>query len=249
MLIFILLPCLVGAVITYAQTEPEDLGGTVDGTIEIERDTQEKQDIWASEQAELQARYRTAKANVGYLSERRAAETQKAAALQENVAELRRRLEESQRLQDSLADTLSVILERLEKWVARDLPFLPEERAMRLDLLRQELAKPDIPGSDKLRRLLETLQIEAAYGGTIEVHQDQIQMGAEELFVDVLRLGRISVFWRTPDGKRMGEFDRATGEWVELPDKYARSVGLALDMAARIRPVELVALPLGRIQP
>jgi hypothetical protein len=245
----IMLVCLAGAVAAYAQADSDDLGQTVDGTIEIEQGTQGKQDAWADEKAELQARYRTAKANVGYLTERRNGEAEKAAALQERVAELQRRLEESKRLQESLEDTLSSILQRLEDWIDRDLPFLPAERSARLDLLREELARPDISGADKLRRLLEALQIEAAYGGTVEVYQDQIKLGAEELFVDILRLGRISVFWRTPDGERVGEFDRAQREWMELPGKYRRAIGVALDMAARIRPVELIGLPLGRIQP
>jgi hypothetical protein len=248
-LMSIVLLCLAGAVLAHAQSQTGDLGETVDGTVEIERGTQEKQDAWADEKAELQARYRTAQANVGYLTERRDGEAEKAAALQARVAELQRRLEESQRLQASLEDTLSAILLRLESWVERDLPFLPQERSTRLELLRQELARPDVAGADKLRRLLEALQIEAAYGGTVEVHQDQIVVGEEELFVDILRLGRISVFWRTPDGERVGEYDRAGGAWVELPGKHRRPIGLAMDMAARIRPVELVALPLGRIQP
>jgi hypothetical protein len=248
-LMSILLLCLAGAVFAYAQSEIDDLGKTVDGTIQIEQGTQQKQDAWADEKAELQARYRTAKANVAYLTEKRDAEAEKAAALQERVAELKRRLAESQRLQESLEDTLSAILHRLEDWVDRDLPFLPEERTARLDLLRQELARPDVPGSDKLRRLLEALQVEVAYGGTVEVYQGQITVNTEELFADILRLGRISVFWRTPDGDRVGEFDRARQDWIELPAKYRRAIGVAMDMAARIRPVELVSLPLGRIQP
>ena len=45
-----------------------------------------------------------------------------------------------------------------------------------------------------------------AHGGTVEVNQDHITVGpvetGEELFVDILRLGRISVFWRTLVGWR-----------------------------------------------
>jgi hypothetical protein len=59
----------------------------------------------------------------------------------------------------------------------------------------------------------------------------------------------VSVFWRTPDGKRCGEFDRGTNQWVEFPGKYNRNIEAAMDMATRMRPVELLSLPLGRIQP
>jgi hypothetical protein len=81
------------------------------------------------------------------------------------------------------------------------------------------------------------------------VVQERIHVGGDSLFVDVLRLGRVSVFWRTPDGDKVGEFDRATWSWVELPGKYIRTISDAMDMAARIRPVEVISLPLGRIQP
>ena len=51
----------------------------------------------------------------------------------------------------------------------------------------------------------------------------------------------------TPDGERAGTFDEASWEWVELPEKYHRDIYEAMDMAARIRPVEMTELPLGRI--
>jgi hypothetical protein len=140
-----------------------------------------------------------------------------------------------------------VVFEDLEDWVGRDLPFLLDERNHRLDLLRSELVRPDVTGAEKLRRILEALQIEAGYGNTVEVDQQKIVVSGEEIFVDMLRLGRVSVFWRTPDGKRVGEWDRGTAHWVELPGKYRRSIGYAMEMASRTRPIELISLPLGRI--
>jgi hypothetical protein len=124
-----------------------------------------------------------------------------------------------------------------------------EERKSRIDYLKKEIVKPDVSDADKLRRLLEALQIEMNYGSTVEVTQQKIDLGGDELFVDLLRVGRVSVFWRTPDGKRCGEYDRGTRRWVELPGKYNRNIGTAMDMATRMRPVELLDLPLGRIQP
>ena len=63
----------------------------------------------------------------------------------------------------------------------------------------------------------------------------------------MLRLGRVSLFWRTPDGKRAGEYDIAGSRWAELPEKYHGEIQSAMDMAARIRPVEIIELPVGRI--
>jgi hypothetical protein len=232
-----------------AQTEPVQVEATIDSTIGIRQATQQQADTWSSDRAALAQRYRAAEASIAYLTERRRLAADRLGGLEGRVGELQRRLAESARLQTGLEDTLGVFFARLEAWVASDLPFLPAERHLRLDHLRQELARPEVPPSEKLRRLLEAFQIEAQYGGTAEVYQDRVLVGADSLFVDVLRLGRLSLFWRTPDGARAGEYDRAAGAWVDLPGKHHRAIGLAMEMAERRRTVDLVSLPLGRIRP
>jgi hypothetical protein len=232
-----------------AQTESSDIKKVVDETVTREKSTQQKRDEWAAEKADLTVRYKTAKANVDYLLDRKAVEEKRLTAMQEAIADLERRLNESDRLNASLQDTLNAVVNRLEHWVDRDLPFLISEREARVEAIRNEIAKPDVSGAEKLRRVLEALMIEAQYGATVEVHQESIDVGGEELFVDILRIGRISVFWRTPDGRRAGEFDRGAGKWVELDGKFNRNIGMAMEMATRIRPVELISLPLGRIVP
>ncbi len=241
-----LLGCLAAAA---ARAQAPDVRGTVDGTLGIQQQTQARKDDWAQQAGTLQSRYRTAKADVAYLEARRDFQAGQVQAIEARIAEFERRLGEAVRLRNGIGDTLSVILGRLETHVARDLPFLPEERARRLESLKAELARPDVSSAEKLRRLLEALQVEAGYGGTVEVGEQVIGLDGSPLSVDVLKIGRLSLFWRTPDGKRVGEYDRASAGWRELPRKHARSIGMAMDMAARIRPTELIALPLGRVTP
>lgn len=231
-----------------AQEAPK-LGETVDKTVGTQQATQKKQDDWATEQAALLNRYRTAKANVEYLEKRESFEQSEVSALEANILELERRLLESTRLNESLQDTLNAVVGRLEEFVADDIPFLTEERSARVGSLKEEIARPDVTGAEKLRRVLEALQVEANYGNTVEVYQEQVQVGGETIFADMLRIGRVSVFWRTPDGKRVGEYDRASGTWIELDEKYTRPINLTVEMATRIRPTEIVDLPIGRIQP
>jgi hypothetical protein len=231
-----------------AQTTADGLQETVGGTVQIEQETQRQRDDWATEQAELEARYRTAKANVKYLQERITSEEGRVAALNESIAELERRMGEARTLQNSLQDTLDMTMLRFERFVENDLPFLADEREQRLESLRGELARPEVTGAEKLRRLLEAMQVETEYGKVVAVDQDEITVDGEPLFVDVLRVGRVSLFWRTPDGEKVGTFDRGTWEWVELPASYERSITIAIEMASRLRPVQLIDLPLGRIQ-
>ena len=262
-----LLPALVLALAVvvqpaqaFAQTDGQTDTGTVDQTadhlqdtvgeaLDSRRQTQQQLDDWSAEKAELVRRFRAAQGSVAWLEERRDEETARARAVEARVAELRRRLDEAQRLEESIADTLATILDRLDGSVERSLPFLPQERELRLGLLRQELVQPDVTAAEKLRRVLEALQVEAGYGGTVEIYQDQITVAGEDLHVDILRLGRLALFWRTPDLRRVGHYDPAQAAWTELDGSYGRPVGLAMEMAARIRPTEVIALPIGRIAP
>lgn len=245
-LVALLLVLIVGQLL--AQSSADDVRETVQGTVELDQRTQEERDAWASEQAELEARYRTAKANIAYLSDRIAGEEKAVAGLTESIEELERRMHEARLLQSSLQDTLDTVLVRFEEFVGSDLPFLTDERERRLDELRRELARPEVTGAEKLRRLLEALQIETEYGKSAEVEQQEITLDGEPIFVDVLRVGRVSLFWRTPDGDRAGTFDRGSWEWVELAPSYGRTIGNAIEMASRIRPVQLIDLPLGRVE-
>jgi hypothetical protein len=235
-----------------AATRAQDaarLSETVQKTVETHQQTQKRQQEWAGEQAELTARMRAARAQVAFFEEKKALEEKEVAALDKGIAELERRMVESVRLNESLLDTLNAVVTRLEAFVEGDLPFLIEERRARIAGVKEALARPDFTGAEKLRRVLEALQVEANYGNVAEVYQEKIIVNDEEIFADMVRVGRVSVYWLTPDGERVGEFDRGQGKWVELDHKYVRTVATTREMALRLRSVEVVALPLGRIQP
>ncbi len=216
-------------------------------TVAVAKETQAGLDGWSAERQALDVRYRTAKANIAYLQERLARKQEKAAALDNKVTELDRRLTESVRLEAVIQDTLDVVLGQLTEVVANDLPFLSNEREDRLANLRAVMASPDLAPAEKLRSLLEALLIEAQYGETVEVQPGTIVVDGRGVHADILRIGRLAMFWRSPDGSRIGTWDAATSTWVELPGKYNRVVSRSMEMATRMRPTELVSLPLGRI--
>ena len=243
-----------GIVFLFSATAPsaqdaKQLSETVDKTLETHREIQKKQTDWSREQSELSARYRSAWANVEYLEKRKALEEKEVQALDQTIAELERRMVESVRLNESLEDTLQSVVARLDNFVNGDLPFLVAERKARIAGVKDVIAKPDVTGAEKLRRVLEALQVEANYGSIVEVYQEKITVNDEVVYADMVRVGRLSVYWRTPDGLRVGEFDRAQGQWVELGEEYVRVINDTREMALRLRSTEVVLLPLGRIQP
>jgi len=241
----LLLACLTAAAQDPARETEQAAGEALDAR----RDSQEQLDGWATERAALKLRWQAAEAQVAYLEERAALERERLAALEAAGDELARRLEESQRLESSLEDTLLVILRDLETAVTDDLPFLPEERDRRLVSVRRELSDPAADSADKLRRVLEAVLVEARYGGALEVYQDRITVAGEELTCDLLYVGRLGLFWLTPDMTRGGSWDTAGNAFVELDGSDLDAIRHASEMATRRRAPGVLALPLGTVAP
>jgi hypothetical protein len=238
----------LGAALLAGAQENKSLSDTVAKTVETQQQTQKKQEAWAEEKSDYAARYRAAKAQVDYLEKTKAFEEKEVSSLDAGIAELERRMVESAKLKDNLEDSLNVVVNRLDEWVKQDIPFLVKERSDRLASVREAIAKPEVTGAEKLRRVLEALQVEANYGNTVDVSQERIKVGNDEISADVIRIGRVSVYWRSPDGKRVGEFDRASNQWVELDRKYLNSIADVREMVMRLRSTKVITLPLGRIQ-
>lgn len=230
-----------------AQDEVEQVTGVAGESLDTRRATQDELDEWAAERTTLRQRWETAEAQVDYLEERVTLERERLRALVAAGDEFARRLEESARLEANLEDTLLAVIGRLDAVVAADLPFLQVERTRRLETVRRELGDPAATPADKLRRVLEALLIETGYGGALELEQERIQIGGEELTCDLLHVGRLALFWLTPDETRGGLWDPATRRWTELDGGELESVRRAVHMATRRRAVGVQKLPLGRV--
>lgn len=230
-----------------AETVPNQLQEKVTQTIEIGQQTQKKEDEWAGKKAELMARYRSLKTNQDYL-EKLKLKTERALSSQKaRLAEFERKIKESARIREELQSYLESVVTQLEEFIKKDIPFLLKERDARLALIEKTLALPDKAAAEKYRRVMEALQIETEYGRTVEVYQDTIDLNGQSVLMDILRLGRLSLFCQTQDGKVVGHYDQAAGRWVSLSSKYRREINKAVDMARRQRTIDIVRLPVGRI--
>ena len=109
------------------------------------------------------------------------------------------------------------------------------------------MVDPDESAAEKFRRVFEALQIEAEYGTNVEVVQETITLDGGSVLADIFRLGRVSLFCQTIDGKRSGSYDVAQQTWQRLPEDTNRDISRAIAMARLERSIELVKLPLGRI--
>jgi hypothetical protein len=96
-----------------------------------------------------------------------------------------------------------------------------------------------------LRRILEALQIEASYANSAEVTQRSLTLNGEPLEVEILRLGRVALLYRSLDGTKLGKWNQKTQNWEALPARFERPIRQAMEMANQKRAVELVDLPVG----
>ena len=132
----------------------------------------------------------------------------------------------------------------LEEFVSLDMPFLERERALRIEELRKLLERPEVPTSEKYRRVSEAYQIELEYGHTIEAYEGElVAAGGESRTVNFLRFGRLGLYYMTLDGLEIGFFNNETDQWEPLPNEYLQSIDRAIRIARKQLPPDLVRLP------
>jgi uncharacterized protein YdcH (DUF465 family) len=132
----------------------------------------------------------------------------------------------------------------LEQFVEADVPLLLTERRERVAALRELMDRADVANSEKYRRIMEAYQIENEYGRTIESYQDTLVIGGEERTLDFLRIGRIALLYQTLDGKEVGTWSRAAGDWEQLDSgDYRDSIKKGIRIAQKQAAPDLVRIP------
>ncbi len=136
------------------------------------------------------------------------------------------------------------MIDSLEKFVELDVPFLEEERADRVQQLRDMMDRADVTISEKYRRLLESYQIEYDYGRNIESYSGELTEGGRTRTVDFLRIGRLALLYQTLDGQESGTWNQAERKWEQLGDEYRSAVKQGIRMARKQVAPDLVRIPL-----
>lgn len=112
----------------------------------------------------------------------------------------------------------------LSEFVKQDLPFLWQERQLRLQALVGLLDNPNVTVADKYRRILEAYQIETEYGDTIETWQAPLPLGDTDKTVQLVRVGRVALYYLTPDQQSAGYWDNSSRSWLALPSSWLAKV-------------------------
>ncbi|MFH0728082.1 MAG: DUF3450 domain-containing protein [Pseudomonadota bacterium] len=220
---------------------------SVSQALDTRQTTQKEEDRWRSEKQELLAAYEQLREEEKRL---RVLETQlreETAAAAARVAAKEKELTDSEEISGRIQPFLEELVNRLKEKVSSDMPFLVEERTQRIDRLTALLSDPGVTVSEKYRKAMEALLVEAEYGNSIEVYQQTIAVNGASRLVNIFRLGRISLFYQTLDQKECGFYDVAAAGWRPLSGAFNRVLQTAMEIGAKRRPVELLTLPLGRM--
>jgi len=135
------------------------------------------------------------------------------------------------------------MLDGLDQFIQLDIPFLFEERLARVERLRVLMERADVTLAEKFRRLTEAFQIENDFGRSIETYKDALVIEGANLEVNVLRLGRIGLYFQTNDASATGKWDPDAGDWATLTDGLARNqVRQGIRMARKLVAPDLLLL-------
>lgn len=139
---------------------------------------------------------------------------------------------------------LKTMIDTLRKVIDLDIPFLREGRVQRVNNLDDILLRADITTAEKFRKVFEAYQIEADFGKTIENYPGYITLNNNQIAVDFFRLGRLGLFYRTPDGNETGFWNLGSNDWSHEGGSLDKNIKAALDISNRQSPPNFITLPL-----
>lgn len=161
----------------------------------------------------------------------------------EEMDSIRTQLEQINDVSREVVPMMLRMIDTLDKFVSLDLPFLQEERAMRVEALKEIMDRADVTTSEKYRRIVEAYQVEMEYARTIEAYQAELDAGSEKRTVDFLRVGRIALMYQTLDGEETGFYNSETGQWEVLSGSYEKPVRDGLRIAKKQAAPNILVVP------
>lgn len=219
----------------------------VQKAVSLHQETQKSELKWQIEKATQMALFASLEKKIQALEIEKLQQEKIHAALNSRINEKQKQLKDLEQISSQLLPYLDTVLTRIQHLYANDLPFLKDERQKRIATLESMMPDPEITVSEKFRKIMEALLVEAEYGQTIETTQKTIDIEGEPVLANIFRLGRLNLFYQTLDKQQCGFYNISDNTWKSLEDIYLKDIQAALDIGAKQKPVEMLELPIGRI--
>ncbi len=160
------------------------------------------------------------------------------------IIDIRKQLDQFALIERGIVPLMLDSIDILDKFIDLDVPFLLEERKARVARLRTIMDLSDVTVSEKYRQIMDAYQIETTYGRDIEAYTGLLEIDGESRQVDFLRIGRTSLTYQTPDQEETGFWNKQTGQWEKLPNKYQNYVTQGLRVARKQVTPNILELPI-----
>ena len=151
-------------------------------------------------------------------------------------------IEQVKGLEPQIAPLLNKMLAALDGFVKADLPFHKEERTESISRLKDLMVEPSVNTSDRFRNIMDIYAAEIEYGNTYEAYKATLPINGSDIEVDMLRIGRVALYYQTRDQKVSGMWDSTNNEWKSLDASYNRNIRKAIKVAAKTVAPELLSL-------
>lgn len=224
----------------------KNLAGIAADTLRNQQQVQKMSEVWSAEEKKLFAELELLSNQLDNLQVQSDQLSQVLLAEERRIAQQRHRLTETKGLRDGLQSWLQDVVQQYRTQTQLSLPFLAAEREKRLTDLETVVVDPFTPLYEKFRRVFEVFLVETEFGYSSEVYRDNIELAGVRLQVDLLRVGRTALFFRTPDGSRSGYYDPSVQQFRFFSESSPDLSG-AFAMVRRESAAKMVSLPVGRI--
>ena len=135
------------------------------------------------------------------------------------------------------------MIDGIEQSIALDIPFLMEERSGRIAELQNIMERSDVSVAEKFRKVMEAYQIENDYGSSNDYYTDTLEIGGATREYNMLRIGRIGLYFQSDDTSVTGWWNQETGQFEELGNEHRNEVRKGIRIARQLIAPELILLP------
>ena len=212
-------------------------------TIVESESSQDKVDNLSDEKDSLLAEWKVVVKQVEGLRIYNAQKRAQIKAQEERLLVLENQTKEIDTTKRLIPGVMTDIALRLERDIKNNAPFLIDVRLGRVNQVLDILVDPTVTESERVRQVLEAVNIEREYGRTIETYEDAIVLDGEEKVVNILRIGRLALLYQLKDQSEAGVWDNELKEWVKV-EGYRIPIRDGIRMANKTAPLDLLSRPI-----
>jgi gas vesicle protein len=166
-------------------------------------------------------------------------------AQKQRLAELVQSLEEASKIERQLLPLMLKMLYSIDQFIELDIPFQKEKRIGFQENIKSYMSNNKIAISERFRLVLESYTREIGYGETIGYYNDTVSFEGRNLEVELLRIGRVGLYFQTKDGLVSGVWNKASSNWKKLSSRQGRAVSRGIRISqGKESPDLLKELPL-----